>query len=59
MAEIGMSALPIVKHLDIFKNSRLSFLILLSKSGHQECEEYNHFGGVLYGKEAESVYEGV
>ncbi len=27
-------------------------LILLSKSGHQECEEYNHFGGVLYGKEA-------
>ena len=27
--------------------------------GHRESDEYNHFGGVLYWKQAESVSERV
>jgi hypothetical protein len=32
-------------------------MTFLSKSGHKESDEYNHFGGVLCGKEAQKIYK--
>jgi hypothetical protein len=50
------------KPVDLVKNQNIDLgkaLILLSKSGHKESDEYNHFWRCSNGKEAQAIYERV